>query len=59
MLYLTDDGRRVLKDTNNSTDDFNAACVPSIIEEQHTSVNASGDKATTITYDGVQPKNDQ
>ncbi len=58
MLYLTDDGRRVLKDTNNSTDDFNAACVPSIVEVQHTAINASGEKATTITYDGVQPKND-
>lgn len=55
MLYLTDDGRRVLKDSNNSTDDFNAAVVPSIVEQQHTAVNASGDKATTVTYDGVQP----
>lgn len=55
MLYLTDDGRRVLKDSNNSTNDFNAAVVPSIVEQQHTAVNASGDKATTVTYDGVQP----
>ena len=57
MLYVTADGRRVLKDSNNSTDDFNPACVPSIVEAQHASVNAAGDKSTTITYDGVQPIN--
>lgn len=54
MLYLTDDGRRVLKDTNNSTNDFNSAVVPSIVEEQGTAVNANGEKSTTRTYDGVQ-----
>jgi hypothetical protein len=56
MLYLTDDGRRVLKDSNNSTEDFNTECVPSIIEEQHSAVSADGTKATVITYDGVQKK---
>ena len=54
MLYLTADGRRVLKDSNNSSLDFNPACTPSIIEVQQSAVNASGEKASTITYDGVQ-----
>ena len=54
MLYLTADGRRVLKDSNNSSLDFNPACTPSIIEVQRSAVNASGEKASTITYDGVQ-----
>lgn len=40
MLYLDDKGNRVLQDTNNSTDDFNTECVPSIIEQQHTAMNA-------------------
>jgi hypothetical protein len=54
MLYLTADRRRVLKDSNNSSLDFNPACTPSIIEVQQSAVNASGEKASTITYDGVQ-----
>ena len=54
MLYLTADGRRVLKDSNNSSLDFKPACTPSIIEVQQSAVNASGEKASTITYDGVQ-----
>ena len=54
MLYLTADGRRVLKDSNNSSLDFNPACTPSIIEVQQSAVNANGEKASTITYDGVQ-----
>lgn len=55
MLYLTADGRRKLKDTNNSTNDFNPECVPSIIELQQSAIDAAGTKATTVTYDGVQP----
>ena len=55
MLYLTDDGIRVLKDTNNSTADFNPDCVPSLVELQHAAINASGTKAERVTYDGVQP----
>ena len=55
MLYLTDDGIRVLKDTNNSTADFNPDCVPSLVEMQHAAINASGTKAERVTYDGVQP----
>ncbi len=54
MLYLTDDGRRVLQDTNNSSKDFNASCVPSLVEEQQTAISADGTTATTQTYDGVQ-----
>lgn len=55
LLYKTSDGRCVLKDTNNSTVDFNAGCVPSLIEEQHTAVDANGTPSVTVTYDGVTP----
>jgi hypothetical protein len=56
MLYLTPDGRRVLKDSNNSSEDFNTECVPSIIEEQHTAIAADGTPAPAPTYDGKQIK---
>lgn len=55
MLYLNDEGNPVLKDTNNSTEDFNARVIPSEIEIQGTAINADGEKATTRTYDGVTP----
>lgn len=55
MLYRTQDGRRVLKDTNNSSADFNSDCTPSIIEEQGTATDANGTPATKRTYDGVTP----
>ncbi len=55
LLYVTDDGRAVLADTNNSTEDFNRMCVPSEIELQHTAMDIDGTPATTITYDGVVP----
>ncbi len=55
MTRLTKDGRRVLQDTNNSTDDFNGECVPSVVEEQGAAINAEGTTATQQTYDGVQP----
>lgn len=55
MLYMTADGRRVLQDTNNSSNDFNTECVPSVIEEQQSAIDANGTKATQLTYDGVQP----
>ncbi len=55
MLYLNADGNPVLKDTNNSTDDFNARVTPSEIELQGTAINADGEKCTTRTYDGVTP----
>ncbi len=48
-------GRIILKDTNNSSEDFNPECVPSEIELQSTAISAAGDKATTVTYDGVMP----
>lgn len=56
LLTVTDDGRAILKDTNNSTDDFNANVIASEIELQGTAVNTNGDKATVVTYDGVTPK---
>ncbi len=55
MLYLKD-GRAVLKDTNNSTDDFNPYCIASEIEEQGTAKDVTGTKCTTKTWDGVTPK---
>jgi hypothetical protein len=54
MLYLDSNGRRVLKDTNNSSEDFNTECVPSIMEEQHTAIAADGTLAPGRTYDGKQ-----
>ena len=45
-----------LQDTNNSTDDFNTECIPSLIEEQGTAISSDGTKASTLTYDGVIPK---
>lgn len=53
LLYLTDDGRAVFKDTNNSTDDFNRMCTPSEIENQGTAMDINGTKCTTRTYDGI------
>ncbi len=54
LLYIKD-GRAVLKDTNNSSEDFNANSVPSVIERQGTVMDADGNRATTITWDGVTP----
>lgn len=47
------DGTPRFRDTNNSTEDFNTECVPSMIELQHSAVNAQGDKCTQLTWDGV------
>ena len=58
LLYKTRDGRCVLKDTNNSADDFNSECIPSIVEEQQTATDANGTPATVQTYDGVTPITD-
>lgn len=55
LLYITDSGRVVLKDTNNSTEDFNRMCIPSEIERQGTAYDAAGNKATQQTYDGITP----
>lgn len=57
MTGLTEDGKPVLQDTNNSSVDFNANCIPSEIEMQGTAIDYTGAKASTITYDGVTPKN--
>ena len=57
MLYLNEQGHPVLKDTNNSTADFNADCIPSEVELQGTATNAEGTPATVKTYDGVTPIN--
>lgn len=55
MLYLNEAGNPVLKDTNNSTEDFNARVTPSEIELQGTAIDADGTLCTTRTYDGVTP----
>lgn len=55
LLYVTDDGRAVFKDTNNSTVDFNPMCVPSEIELQGTAMSVDGTPCTVRTYDGVVP----
>lgn len=55
MLYLNDEGNPIFKDTNNSTEDFNARVTPSEIELQGTAIDADGTLCTTKTYDGVTP----
>ncbi|MCM1348600.1 MAG: DUF4876 domain-containing protein [Firmicutes bacterium] len=55
MLRLNSDGNPVLKDTNNSSVDFNPQCVASEIEIQGTAMDADGTPCTTLTYDGVTP----
>lgn len=55
LQYLNADGTMHLQDTNNSTDDFNTECVPSLIEMQGTAIDATGKVSSGITYDGVKP----
>ena len=55
MLYLKD-GHPHFKDTNNSTDDFNPYCIPSLIEEQGTVIDMDGHVASQPTWDGVTSK---
>lgn len=55
LLYIDENGNRVLKDTDNSSDDFNAEVIPSVIEEQGSAISADGTTATVVTYDGVVP----
>ena len=50
-----EDGRCILQDMDNSIEDFNTECIPSVIEEQGTAIDAQGTKATTRTWDGVMP----
>lgn len=55
LLFVTDDGRVVFKDTNNSAEDFNPMCIASEIELQGTAADAQGTPCTQLTYDGVTP----
>lgn len=55
MLYLKD-GHPVLKDTNNSSEDFNSQVTPSEIERQGTAIDYQGTLCNTRTWDGVVPK---
>ncbi len=55
LLYINDSGNPVLKDTNNSSVDFNAECIPSEVELQGTAIDFNGTLCTTLTYDGVTP----
>ena len=57
MQYLNEDGTMHLQDTDNSSEDFNDTCIPSLIEQQHTAIDAKGTLATEETYDGRQGKN--
>lgn len=56
MQYLNVDGTMHLQDTDNSSEDFNDTCVPSLIEQQHTAIDFTGTPATMVTYDGRQRK---
>lgn len=56
MQYLNEDGTMHLQDTNNSSEDFNDTCIPSLVERQHTAIDAKGTLATGETYDGRQKK---
>ena len=55
MLYERD-GRAVLQDTNNSSDDFNPFCIPSEIEIQGSAVDVNGTPCSQLTWDGVKNK---
>lgn len=57
MLRLNNDGNPVLKDTNNSTVDFNPDCIASEIELQGTAMSSDGTLCSSLTYDGVTPVN--
>lgn len=55
LLYIEDDGRIVLKDTDNSSVDFNSDVTPSEIEMQHTLSGLGQGTSQIITYDGITP----
>ncbi len=55
LLYIADDGRIVLKDTDNSSVDFNSNVTPSEIETQHTLIGLGQGTSQIITYDGITP----
>ena len=56
MQYLNEDGTMHLQDTNNSSEDFNDTCIPSLIEQQRSVIDAKGNRATSETYDGRKAK---
>lgn len=56
LQYLNADGTMHLQDTNNSSEDFNPACIPSIVEMQKTAIDVKGTQASSETYDGVVVK---
>lgn len=56
LQYLNEDGTMHLQDTNNSTEDFNDTCIPSLVEQQHTAIDAKGNVAESETYDGRKAK---
>lgn len=53
VQHFAADGRMVLCDTNNSSEDFNANVIPSEVERQSTAIDCDGTKSTSVTYDGV------
>lgn len=53
LLYVTENGRAVFKDTNNSSVDFNSHVTPSEIELQNTITGLGLPNATIVTYDGI------
>ena len=55
VLYIDDNGTPVLKDTNDSSADFNPDCIASEIELQGTAADANGTPCTTLTFDGITP----
>lgn len=55
LLHITDEGRVIFQDTNNSSLDFNGQVIASEIEKQGTAIDINGNVATTRTYDGVTP----
>ncbi len=57
MLYLKN-GQPVFKDTNNSTEDFNADVIAGLIEANGSAIDANGTRCTSLTWDGVTPRND-
>lgn len=56
VLRFEEDGRMILKDTNNSTEDFNSGVIASEIELQGTAMDVDGTRCTSLTYDGVMPR---
>ncbi len=54
-LATADDGRIILKDTNNSTADFNGNVIASEIESQGAAIDLDGTKVSQTTIDGLTP----